>query len=347
MGSWEDTLWKAYLGVTVVTLFLDFCTKIGHFRTGPNRCLRTRQTIRPFRLLWLFLVSLFLPWIFSEGEIVVAIVIIGIQLIIAGAWWKSRQESEFKRKLSELDAQRRNKKFGTDDCPICLQDIREPNDKTVLLCGHNFHHDCIEQWYITSGKNRCPICRRRNDPNEDFGSILDDKAGESVSSLRHRNRSPEHGGENGDEEKKEIPPFSSHITPAPTAPPPPAQAPNWNENKDEDRFNAEKPASSQQEQEPLIGPERPQNWERNDRHHAELAFRLRRLHYYYPSYITREEADRWARPTYSGRGFTQDSSYLEGLRKRAAERAARSSSRSSYGGSFGGGRSGGGAGGRW
>jgi len=347
LESWEDTLWKVYLCITVVSLFLDFCTKIGQFRTGPNRCLRARQTIRPFRLLWLFLVSLFLPWVFYDGEIVVAFVIQGIQLVCAGIWWKSKQESEFKRKLSELDAQRRNKKFGTDNCPICLQDISDPDDKSVLLCGHNFHHDCIEQWYITSGQNRCPICRRRNDPNEDFGTIMDDKPDESVSSLRHRNRSPEHRTEDGKEEKEDSPPLSSGLTPAPTVPPPPAQAPYWNENKDEDRFNAEKPASSQQEQEPLIEPGRPQNWGRNARHYAELGFRLMRLHYYYPSYITREEADRWARPSYSGRGFTQDSSYLEGLRKKAAERAARSSSRGSYGGSFGGGSSGGGAGGRW
>jgi len=343
--SWEDTMWKVYLFATVVSLFLDFCTKIGHFRSGPNRCFRARQTIRPFRLIWLFLVSLLLPWIFYDGEKILPLIIYGIQLVFAYGYWKGGQENEFKRKLSELDAQRRNKKFGSDDCPICLQDISDPNDKNVLLCGHNFHHTCIEQWYLTSGKDRCPICRKRNDPNEDFGTILEEKSDEPSNTLRRRNRTPDSDTKDGDEEKKAFPP--SLTTPAPSTPPAPTQAPNWPENKDEDRFNVEKPAISQQEQEPLLGPEGPLNQQRNDRYYAELAFRLRRLHYYYPSYITRDEADRWARPSYSGRGFTQDSSYLERLRKKTAERTARSSSRGSYGSSFGGGRSGGGGGGGW
>jgi len=344
---YEDYLWKFYLFAIVLCLLLDFCTKIGQYRSGPNRLLRTRQTIRPFRLLWLFLISLLLPWVISEGEIFAALFIYGIQLVFVFVYWKVRQESDFKRKLAELEAQRRNKKFGSDNCPICLQDITNPNDKNILLCGHNFHHDCIEQWYITSAKDRCPICRKRNDPNEDFGTLLDEKLdipSSTSSTLRHRNISPDTERKDPDEQKEF--PTSTDFTSAPVAPTAPNVAPNYAENKDNDRFSAEKPTAPQQEQEPLLGPEGP-NPPRDALYYAELGFRLRRLRYYYPSYITREEVDRWARPSYSGSGFTQDSSYLERLRKRAAESATRSRSRGNYGSSFGGGSSGGGSGSGW
>jgi len=342
---YEDTLWKFYLFAIVISLLLDFCTKIGHFRSGPNRLLRTRQTVRPFRLLWLCLLSFLLPWIFSEGEFFVALFIYGIQLVIAYVFWNSRKEGEFKRRLAELDAQRRNKKFGSDNCSICLQDITNPNDKNILLCGHNFHHDCIEQWYITSAKDRCPICRKRNDPSEDFGPLIDEKFDVSSSgsnTLRRRNTPTEPESKDTDEFKA-----SPTLPTPPVAPTAPTHAPNYTEYNDNDRFSAEKPTAPQNEQEPLLGPEGPINQQRDAMYYAELGFRLRRLHYFYPSYITRDEADRWARPSYAGRGFTQDSRYLEQLRKRAAERAARPRTRGSYGSSFGGGSSGGGSGGGW
>jgi len=347
---YEDILWKFYLFAIVLCLLLDFCTKIGQYRSGPNWLLKTRQTVRPFRLLWLFLISFLLPWVMSEGEIFAALFIYGIQLIFAFVFWKVQHEGDFKRKLAELEAQRKNKKFGSDNCPICLEDITDPNDKNILLCGHNFHHDCIEQWYITSAKDRCPICRKRNDPNEDFGTLLDEKFDVPTNTLRHRTLTPNSERKNTDE-KKEFPTSPTHLPSAPVAPNPvaptaPTHAPNYPENKDNDRFSAEKPAASQQEQESFLGSERPMNQQRDAMHYAELAFRLRRLHYYYPSYITREEVDRWARPSYAGRGFTQDSSYLERLRKRAAESSARST-KGNYGTSFGGGSSGGGAGSGW
>merc|ERR1719427_1763274 len=48
--SWEDFLWKIYIIALFLSLFLDFCTKIGHFRSGPSWLLKNRKTIRPFRV---------------------------------------------------------------------------------------------------------------------------------------------------------------------------------------------------------------------------------------------------------------------------------------------------------
>ena len=40
-------------------------------------------------------------------------------------------------------------------CCICLDETEE-NIKT-LLCGHNFHKECIEGWFMK--EESCPLCR--------------------------------------------------------------------------------------------------------------------------------------------------------------------------------------------
>jgi len=50
-----------------------------------------------------------------------------------------------------------------ETCAICLEDytdyIFEP--RTKLLCGHQYHKKCIDQWLITNAS--CPYCRYRLD----------------------------------------------------------------------------------------------------------------------------------------------------------------------------------------
>merc|ERR1712096_101331 len=41
-------------------------------------------------------------------------------------------------------------------CAICL-DVIENDTRKVLQCGHQFHKDCIDEWFIS--KETCPICR--------------------------------------------------------------------------------------------------------------------------------------------------------------------------------------------
>ena len=41
------------------------------------------------------------------------------------------------------------------ECSICLESSRM--NKKTLLCGHSFHQDCIERWFVN--EETCPLCR--------------------------------------------------------------------------------------------------------------------------------------------------------------------------------------------
>ncbi len=41
-------------------------------------------------------------------------------------------------------------------CPVC-QDIF--TDPVVLLCGHSFCKDCLQQWWRQSALHTCPVCK--------------------------------------------------------------------------------------------------------------------------------------------------------------------------------------------
>jgi len=47
-----------------------------------------------------------------------------------------------------------NKSIKEEDCPICLNNLKNP---AHLPCGHAFHSDCILNWI--ENKKSCPICR--------------------------------------------------------------------------------------------------------------------------------------------------------------------------------------------
>lgn len=46
-----------------------------------------------------------------------------------------------------------------EDCPICTDSLQNNEIVVTLSCSpeHNFHKDCLMQWYII--KNECPLCR--------------------------------------------------------------------------------------------------------------------------------------------------------------------------------------------
>lgn len=43
----------------------------------------------------------------------------------------------------------------TLNCSICMSSLPKP---FVLLCGHQFHKNCIKKWYKYN--NSCPVCRK-------------------------------------------------------------------------------------------------------------------------------------------------------------------------------------------
>ena len=45
-------------------------------------------------------------------------------------------------------------------CYICLDSFNKKNlIRSMITCDHYFHKECIDKWFITSGKIKCPICR--------------------------------------------------------------------------------------------------------------------------------------------------------------------------------------------
>ncbi len=73
---------------------------------------------------------------------------------------KAKQEiAKLKKVISTTDMAR-----GKDEndcavkCLICQFQYQEGNVVAVLPCGHNFHHDCVDQWLLT--KDYCPYCRQ-------------------------------------------------------------------------------------------------------------------------------------------------------------------------------------------
>ena len=48
----------------------------------------------------------------------------------------------------------------TNNCPICLELINENENKNIEMpCGHQFHANCINNWYKKS--KTCPVCRKK------------------------------------------------------------------------------------------------------------------------------------------------------------------------------------------
>lgn len=41
-------------------------------------------------------------------------------------------------------------------CPVCCDIFKDP---VVLLCGHSFCKDCLQEWWRQSGLQQCPVCR--------------------------------------------------------------------------------------------------------------------------------------------------------------------------------------------
>ena len=90
-------------------------------------------------------------------------------------------DTNLKKIVRFLKAQKSNKKIFTENCAICLEkfiikiemDIEEKNSNRIKLkddkfdistldCGHQFHTNCIARWM--EKKNDCPLCRQKINP---------------------------------------------------------------------------------------------------------------------------------------------------------------------------------------
>lgn len=66
---------------------------------------------------------------------------------------------EYKRDDTiELDIERKQATSDmTDNCSICMNNIKKDEYYSKLQCSHTFHHDCISEWGMR--KQECPLCR--------------------------------------------------------------------------------------------------------------------------------------------------------------------------------------------
>jgi hypothetical protein len=56
-----------------------------------------------------------------------------------------------------------------DDCPICFEELNNPEKNITLKCGHIFHKECMQQSCNSSLHTReckCPLCRHKLDKQE-------------------------------------------------------------------------------------------------------------------------------------------------------------------------------------
>lgn len=47
------------------------------------------------------------------------------------------------------------------ECCICLTGYDQEKCK-ILSCGHNFHKNCIQKWFLKRGEKECPYCRQNH-----------------------------------------------------------------------------------------------------------------------------------------------------------------------------------------
>merc|ERR1711916_302740 len=47
-------------------------------------------------------------------------------------------------------------RFDRQSCPICLENFSQANPSVLYSCGHNYHLQCAESWFVRS--SRCPVC---------------------------------------------------------------------------------------------------------------------------------------------------------------------------------------------
>ena len=58
-----------------------------------------------------------------------------------------------------------------EECVICLEDL--VNNIVLLSCRHEYHYDCIQQWFFKKKYLECPLCRRTVEIENIFHSTME------------------------------------------------------------------------------------------------------------------------------------------------------------------------------
>merc|ERR1719329_1275894 len=81
-----------------------------------------------------------------------------------------RQCTNVLKRLDREWAEKRAAEYKQTSCAICLEELepqilRDQKPKHVLLCGHTFHRECIDEWMAHSAE--CPLCRSVDGQSEE------------------------------------------------------------------------------------------------------------------------------------------------------------------------------------
>jgi hypothetical protein len=61
-------------------------------------------------------------------------------------------------KMSEEYCKKDDKgKLEYPTCSVCMSEIQQNNDTTLIPCGHLYHDNCVSKWFDMN--NSCPVCR--------------------------------------------------------------------------------------------------------------------------------------------------------------------------------------------
>lgn len=123
------------------------------------------------------------------SQLIVPLIFIGVFCCIAALSTlnpATRKRNDFTKKIEKLKELQKsgklNENFVNGTCGICLEDFEKKekeNPKTadfvILVCGHNFHKSCLEEWL--KKKNICPFCKLKDPTNssrDPFRNINDE-----------------------------------------------------------------------------------------------------------------------------------------------------------------------------
>jgi len=94
--------------------------------------------------------------------LVTAVFVLGCLFDAAARWLHRARFYSCVRKMRQVHEVFRKRKGEQLLCPYCVDPIstRSTSGQVVFLCGHRFHTDCANRWFVENpGKSgRCPTC---------------------------------------------------------------------------------------------------------------------------------------------------------------------------------------------
>ena len=134
------------------------------------------------------LIVLMIPMIFCT--IFICCIVISVNSPI------NKKRADFTKNIEKLkNLQKDGKLIINSACGICLLEFEKADTQNakaaeyvILVCGHNFHKDCLETWL--KKKNMCPFCKLNDPTNPNRDNINSDeyeKLNQDMNNINYNN----------------------------------------------------------------------------------------------------------------------------------------------------------------